>query len=194
MAIIDRPRGLRPRRTLRGQVDFNQVVVPTSALNAETIMIGDPVTIDANGHVQKWPHGAITAASTNIAGVALNVFGDDRKPFTHNQPTTGPLIPPTTNGFVGVCMDPDVIYTAQYDTSLGQSDVFGFVHTTAGSGVTALGQSGIEMAGASTASASQGAPFLIIGLADDLDPAAANNDIEVRIVAGRHQTNKFSGV
>ena len=155
-------RGFRPARTNDGAA-FRTTLYPTQARNARAIFSGDPLYL-INGRVQVWTTQA-SADAPPLIGIAGGVLDGNKRPFTHSLPSGGPFIPASTAGFVMVYDDPDTVFIAQANTSVGTSHTLQFATVSVGTPVTAAGKSGFELNVGSAVVSAAGEPFQILGLA-----------------------------
>ncbi len=185
-------RGLIPSRTMDGRQDFHILDYRVSANNLARIMRGDIVQLDANGDVQ-WVNNLTTAAQRAPIGVVAYCLGADRRPLTFNQPTRGPYILTSTDGYVGVYVDPNIIYNVQCDATASRANVGSYIGVTAGAGNTAAGYSTTQVRFADVTTTSVGHYLQIVGispdeLTDNYEGGAAGvRNLEVRF--SRHRFN-----
>ena len=190
MPDIRDPRGLVPSRTLNGHQDFHIIDYRVSANNTSVIMRNDLVILDGNGDIQK-VRSLSTAASPAPIGVVAYCLGADRRPLTFNQPTRGPYITVSTDGYVGVYVDPDIIYNVQCDGTASRANVGQYIGVTAGVGNTAAGYSNTQVRFADVTATAVGHYLQVIGLSPDeladnyQGGAAGVRNLEVRI--SRHR-------
>lgn len=185
MPSIRDARGLIPSRTLDGSMNFHILEHRVSATNLRRIMRGDIVQLDAVGDVQ-WVNNLTTVAQRAPLGVVAYCLGPDRRPLTFNQPTRGPYIETSTDGYVGVYSDPNIIFNVQADATAIRTDVGGFIGITAGAGNTAAGYSTTQVRYTDITVSATGKFLQIVGLApDELSEqyqggTAGTTNIEVR--------------
>jgi len=163
-----------------------------SANNLSVIMKGDLVQLDANGDVQKVA-SLTTALSRAPIGVVAYCMGAERRPFIHNQPTRGPFILTSTDGYVGVYVDPNIIYNVQCDATASRANVGQYIGVTAGAGNTAAGYSTTQIRFADVTATAVGHFLQIIGLSpDELADSYEGGAIGVRNLEVRISRHRFS--
>ena len=189
-------RGLIASRTLDGGRNFHIIDYRVSANNNSVIMRGDLVVLDGGGDVQK-VRSLSTAVSPAPIGVVAYCLGAERRPLTFNQPTRGPYIQTSTDGYVGIYVDPDIIYNVQCDGTASRANVGQYIGVTAGIGNTAAGYSNTQVRFADVTATAVGHYLQVIGLspdelADSYEGGAAGvRNLEVRI--SRHRFSDAIG-
>jgi len=151
---------------------------------------GDPVTLVSGHTVARYNAGG-SAASIAPIGVIRAVYNSDGRPFTHNAPSSGPILPASTAGWVEVNIDPFQTYLVNADATVVSTMIGQFVGLTANTISTAAGRSGFSVALAGAANTATNAiPFQIISISDferdtltsdGIVGGEANQDVEVRI-------------
>lgn len=157
--------------------------------NARRLFPGDPVHLVSGNTVVGFTVNAsgATAASIPILGIVRAVHDNNDKPLTFSQPTNGPFLAASTNGWAYVNEDPWQTYLVSTDGSVTSTLIGQFVKTTANTTIgTAAGRSGFSISvsgGRNTAQANN--PFQVIGIgANNLDGIASDEnfqDVEVKI-------------
>ena len=157
-------------------------------------MRGDLVTLDSNGDVQRITCNT-TVAQRLPLGVVAYCLGADRRPLTFNQPTRGPYIQTSTDGYVGVYIDPTIIYNVQVDGTVSRANVGSYIGVTAGFGNTAAGYSTIQVQSSAVAVTAIGHFLQIIGLSpDELDDSYQGNPVSnVEVIISHHGFNSKGG-
>ena len=193
MATTNNPRGLVEYRKLGSGHCNTQTrwrrVKADSASGAHQKFAGDPVVLVSGDTVARIPV-AQTAASLPILGVIRAVYNSDKRPLTHNLPSTGNFIPASTAGWVEVNEDPNQTYLCNTDATVVSTYIGQYVELTANTPNTAAGRSGfsVEVAtGTNTAAAT--VPFQIVGLGpENIDGTVAggDNNQDVEIVIYNH--------
>lgn len=188
-------RGLIASRTLGGGRNFHILDYRVSANNLRSIMRGDLVELDAQGDVQKI-QALTTVAARAPLGVVAYCLGVDRRPLTFNQPTRGPFIPTSTDGYVGVYVDPGIIYNVQCDGTASRATIGQYIGITAGAGNTAAGYSTTQVRFADAVVTAVGHYLQVIGLSpdelsDSFQGGANVRNLEVRI--SRHVFSNETG-
>ena len=187
-------RGLIASRTLGGGRNFHVLDYRVSGNNIAPIFRGDLVTLDSNGDVQKISCNT-TVAQRLPLGVVAYCLGADRRPLTFNQPTRGPYIQTSTDGYVGVYVDPSIIYNVQIDGTVSRANVGSYVAVTAGIGNTAAGYSTTQVQASGVAVTAVGHFLQIIGLSpDELDDSYQGNPVSnVEVIISHHAFNSKGG-
>ena len=201
MAVnVNDPRGFVPTRHLSGRIDFSHNLMRVSANNPTRIFIGDPVFLGADGKVRVIATSAVSVGDRAPIGVVRGVYNSDGRPLTHNLPGTGQFIAASTQAFVDVCDDPDVIFLVNADSAANQAQIGQFVRATAGPANTALGRSGFQLRMVDQTASAVGSHFQIVGVGPNeklsgLGDTAfgANQDLEV-IIVDHHYRRKYSRV
>jgi hypothetical protein len=80
------PRGLVPSRRLDGQVPGRVKLYETGGRNAAAIYKGDPVYLDTNGEIQVMT--GTSAGAPALLGVVAQIYNSNKRPLTHNLPST----------------------------------------------------------------------------------------------------------
>ena len=191
----DNPRGFVPSRHLNGRVDFSHNQYRVSGNNPTKIFVGDPVFLHSDGKVRVVETSAMSANERAILGIVRSVYNSDGRPLTHNLPGTGQFIAASTQAFVDVVDDPNVIFLVQADSATKQGEIGQYVRATAGPANTALGRSGFQIKMVDQTACAVGSHFQIVGVAplekiNGLGDGAfsANQDVEVRIA--NHMYNR----
>ncbi len=187
------PRGFVEHRHMHGSMNptirKRRVKGNGGKANARRLFPGDPVhlvsgntvvgfTVDASG---------ATAAAIPILGIVRAVHDNNDKPLTFSQPTNGPFLAASTNGWAYVNEDPWQTYLVSTDGTVLSTLIGQYVKTTANTTIgTAAGRSGFAISvsgGRNTAQANN--PFQVIGIgANNLDgivQGEGNQDVEVKI-------------
>jgi hypothetical protein len=191
-----RVRGFIPVRNLDGSNNFPTTLRPTLGKNDSAIFAGDMVFLDASGGIQRYHEAVSGGDSRPPLGVVAQVFNADRRPFTFNQPGTGPLIPTSTRGFAAVNENPHTVYTintsatANFQLHVGKLQA---IRVCAAS--TALGRSGMSLTLGTTVTG-DGHPLKLVNIAGPDEEVRvcgeANNDVEVVVVNGQWVNPWFS--
>ena len=186
------PRGFQPARHLNGETGgFRAHRYFVSANNASSIFVGDPVGINAGGGIESWRtlDASAIGAKRGLLGVVRNVLDSNGRPLTHSQPTKGHFLDASTEGYVEVIDDPDVVFVVNASATATRNLIgqlapvaFGTYNSAAG-----ISGAGIDL-GNTVTTATGNQPFQVMGIAgNELDypnafiASAANQDIEVRI-------------
>lgn len=136
---------------------------------SDLIYVGDPVRISANGTIARLVAGDVgsSAASTTpttLGVVARFVRDEAGTPRVHGLPDQHPNISLSADtDYADVYVDPGIIYQANIGVSAGASMIGQNATVSAGSRVTAAGQSGTELSLLASA-ASNEAPFKVVGI------------------------------
>ncbi len=204
MATRANDRGFRPVRHLNGRLNPSPHMRTTvnegsSGNNANSIFIGDVVYLNTSGALQSYTEAASGAETQLPLGVVANVFDANKRPFTFSQPTNGPFIPTSTEGYAMVYEDPGIIYAANCSTTARHDMVGSFCHVRVCAANTAAGRSGhgLDIDQSVTAG---GHIFKMVGISP-LDSTlesppvsgAANNDIEVLLI-NSYWSNPFRAI
>ena len=171
MGNIDRPRGFKPVRHLNGN-PWNGMAtmyyVPSS--DSTALFIGDAVksggSADASG---KYPTVTQAAAGNTIRGVVIG-FSDQPYVAVDTSDLNRKYRPASTEMYVLVVDDPDVIYEIQEDNDSNDinADMIGLAtDIVVGSGDTANGMSGIELDSSDTGTAAGQCKLLRVTNRDD---------------------------
>ena len=171
-------RGLVPVRRQDGSPPSPANRYPTGS-NTATLMLGDPVFLDANRKVQRFTGAIVSANSPACLGVIVGLLNADGRPLTH---VTEKQIQVSASAYVLVCDDPDALFEADCTASASFPATYGrFCGPAYGTRVTANGMGGAGV-GAPVVTAA-GHPFQIYSLAPtELDNVGgANNNFLVRI-------------
>lgn len=192
---INNPRGFVPVRHLHGRTSFQMTLRPTRGKNHQQLHIGDVVFLDASASkgIQRY-HSPASAAAKPVLGVIGAVYDSNRRPTTFSQPTAGPRIAVSTDGFAGVYEDPDIIFAANASATATFQHVGNLVQVRVCAPNTAAGRSGMGIDIGTTVSGA-GHPFKIFQISPldgQLDEArvsgAANQDVEVICVHHQWRT------
>lgn len=195
MPDIRDARGLIASRTLGGGRNFHVIDYRVSGNNISPIFRGDLVTFDSNGDVQRITCNTTVAQRVPI-GVVAYCLGADRRPLTFNQPTRGPYITTSTDGYVGVYIDPTIIYNVQCDGTVSRANVTSYIGVTAGVGNTAAGYSTIQVQSSTVAVTAVGHFLQIVGLSPDELADSYQGGANVRnleVIISHHGFNSKGG-
>jgi len=189
--VANTPRGFHAMISLHGDYEPHTHRYKVSADNAAAIFAGDPVVLNAGGGVQSWrtADASAVASQRGLLGVVKAVYDSNGKPLTHSQPTNGPFLDASTEGWVDVIIDPDVVYSVNASASASREMIGGYVPMAVGVDNSAAGISGIGInLGGAVASATGDEVFQVIDVSpvelnqpDLIGGAGANNDVLVRI-------------
>jgi hypothetical protein len=189
--VANTPRGFQAMMSLHGDYEPHTHRYKVSADNAAAIFPGDPVVQNAQGGVQSWRTADASALSAQrgLLGVVKAVYDSNGKPLTHSQPTKGPFLDASTEGWVDVIIDPDVLYAVNASASASREMLGQYAPMAVGTDNSAAGISGIGIDLANVVATAAGAEvFQIIDVSpgelnqpDLIGGAAANNDVLVRI-------------
>lgn len=201
MAVnVNDPRGFVPSRHLSGRIDFGHELHRVSSNNPTSLFIGDPVFLNSDGKVRRIATSAVSVGDRAVLGVVRAVYNSDGRPLTHNLPGTGQFIAASTQAFVDVVTDPDVVFLVNADSAANQGQIGQFVRVTAGPANTALGRSGFQIRMSDATASAVGSHFQIVGVGPNeklsgLGDTAfgANQDLEVLII-DHHHRRKYSRV
>jgi hypothetical protein len=187
-------RGLVASRTLEGEPPNRTKLYPTLGGNAAAVYKGDLVFLDTTGRIQVFT-GTSAAAPAPI-GVVAAIYNSNKRPFTHNLPSTPLNIPVSTAGFAAVHDDPDTVFVIEADASLQPQDVGKYATVSAGPANTAAGTSGMVLVYTEVTGTSVGHPLTIVGLApNELDElGGTSNDVEVVISNHHFRKNRARNV
>lgn len=186
------PRGFQAARHLNGNTGtFRSHKYKVSANNGSAIFVGDPVGINAGGGIESWLtlDASAIGAKRGLLGVVRNVLDSNGRPLTHSQPTKGHFLDASTEGYVEVIDDPDVVYVVNASATATRDLVGQLVPVAFGTYNSAAGISGagIDLANA-VVTGTGNEPFQVMGIAgnelewpDEYLGSAANTDMEVRI-------------
>ena len=173
MANTDRPNGLRPVRHLNGS-PWNGAVrrcyVP--ATDSTAIFVGDAVKSAGSGDSDGVPSVAQAAAGDSLRGVVvgIEVLGTDLETLYRAA---------STERYVLVCEDPDVVYEIQEDSvgnDLAATHIGNNGNVVVGSGDTTSGASGMELDSSDVNTTGTGAAQLnVLGLAQRPDNEIGTN-------------------
>lgn len=187
------PFGLRPVRNAAAGGDIpTRMYRVTTTGNTFGIFIGDPVRFNPNG-LGVIRLSANVAPNTRCLGVVAQLFDNNGRPLTFNQPTRGPFLPASTAGWAAVYDQQNITFICQVDASAAESMVGQYVTLTAANngGNTAAGTSIMQISQASVDTSVK--TFQVVGIspteAQGLGRfanaagwgAATNIDLEVRI-------------
>lgn len=190
MANVDRVNGLRPVRHLNGS-PWNGAVrrcyVP--ATDSTAIFVGDLVKSAGSGDADGIPSVAQAAAGDTVRGVVtgIEVLGTDLESLYRVA---------STERYVYVCEDPDVVYEIQEDsvgTTLAATHIGNNGNVVVAAGDTTSGASGMELDSSDVNSTGTGAAQLnILGLVQRPDnEIGANAKWEVFI--NEHEFGSTTG-
>jgi len=171
MANSNAPMGLIPRRLRNGSPwDGTMRTYHVPASNATALFIGDPVIITGTGSTDGYPDVGIATASGagRITGVVVGFR--PTAPFSPYK-----YLPASTEGYVLVVDDPDVLYEVQEDSVGGAL------------AVTAIGQNIDLIAG--TGNTNTGTSGWMI----DSSTAATTATLQMRIVELQHRADNDVG-
>ena len=190
-------RGFIPVRTLDGSNQFATVTRPTLGNNAGQIFPGDVVTI-VSGGVQSYRNATASGAAANLPlGVVARVLNTQGRPFTFNQPNSGPLIPTSTVGFVEVYENPHIVYQVNTSATAAPLNVGRFAEVRVCAPSTAVGRSGMSVTIGTVVTAA-GEAFKVYNVSTSEDEVRvsgeSNNDVEVVLVNGLWTNPYFSNV
>lgn len=184
---IPNQRGFAPVRHLSGGQTFSSVRRPLRGTNINQIYPGDPVRIDASGHIQRATLG--TAASAPWLGVVKATYGKDQRPRTHSLPENNAYAVVSSSGWVDIYEDPNIIFVVNCSASISPFKVGQFINIVINSPVTAANMSGYGVNEADCTATAIGHPLKIVRISPqdpltaNADPAGeANNDVEVLIM------------
>lgn len=173
-------RGFVPARKLGGGAAITKTY-PVSAAANDAYFLGDAVIGGANGKVRTLKN----ASTDRPLGVIVGFLDANRRPLTHNLPTTGPYLTTAQQGYALVNVDPNQTYIAEIGANVNEATTFAAAKVSAGAPNTQTGLSGQVLSG--TVSTSADSQFIIIGLApEELQPvsasAAAPALVEVKMI------------
>ena len=181
------PRGFEPAQSLGGGQFFQTRRYKVSADNGAAIFPGDLVMLGPQGGVQGWTDASAIGAMDPALGVVKALYDTNGKPLTFSQPTNGPFLDASTEGYAEVYDNPDAVFVANASASFATSNLGHFAALTVGVDNSAAGISGQGVTLGTTASSVGGHPFMVMGLAEadgfpDQEAAGArNNDVYVKI-------------
>jgi len=187
MANTDRPNGLRPVRHLNGS-PWNGAVrrcyVPSS--DSTAIFVGDAVVSAGSADADGVPSVAQATAGGAIRGVVtgIEVSGTDLETLYRAA---------STERYVYVCEDPDVVFEVQDDSvggDLAAANVGNNADIVVGSGDTTSGASGMEL-DASTA-ATTAATLNILALVQRPDNEIGTN-ARWEVMVNEHELKSTTG-
>ncbi|MCB7127950.1 MAG: hypothetical protein J3T61_00225 [Candidatus Brocadiales bacterium] len=191
---VDNPRGAWPIRRLDGSVNFRSKLyhrTASGAAAADQLFPGDIVKLTATGEPT-----LVSAGDTvhPVLGVVKGVLDANQRPRTHSLPTGNAFLSASTEGWVDIYDDPDIVYGIQIDASVLETDIGSNVDVTAGNPSTARNTSGFQ---AQTIGTGATAIFRIVGLSAfeiDGEPPGSlfggdNRDLEVLIINHAFRTN-----
>ena len=162
--MTDAPYGLQAiRNKAAGTTLRTKLYRVTASGNTQGIFINDPVRFNSAGlGVIRLSSNA--AANTRCLGVVAEVFDENGRPLTFNQPSRGPFLPASTAGWAAVYDSQQVTFMCQADASAAETLVGQYVSLTAATnGNTAAGTSVMQIrAGSADTSVKT---FQVIGLA-----------------------------
>jgi hypothetical protein len=175
MSTTDKKYGFVPVKHLTGgQIRSREYHVDSS--NGTAIFIGDLVDQEADGNIAP----AAAAAGTSVVGVAVGCKDSNR-----NAIAAGYLAA-STEGYIDVVDDPDVIFKVQEDgaggTPLAASDIGATRDHVQGTGDTATGRSAHTIDSSGTE-----AQLKIIGLHEDPNNLWGDTYTEVLVIINEHQ-------
>jgi hypothetical protein len=130
------PRGFVPVRSLGSSLGGGTRRYRTRAKNGVPIFVGDVVVaVSAATGLAVTPFVAATdgtVAAGGVLGVVQSVYDSNKKPYVFAQPTRGPYIPASTDGYVDVIIDPNQTYIACVNgtASGGMAGQYGVIDTT----------------------------------------------------------------
>lgn len=202
--MVDNPRGFVEHRNLAGRVSpITRIrrVKADGASGSHQKFSGDPVVLVSGNTIARYP-AAGTAASLPVLGVIRSILNNNKRPLTHNLPSTGHFLPASTAGWVEVNEDPHCTFLVNTDATVTSTLIGQFVDSTAGTPTTAAGRSGFSIeVGTGTNTAGATVPFQVVevgfnNLSKDtgsgLVGGEANQDVEVIIARHAwHDTNKI---
>lgn len=171
--------GFRAISTLGGSNAPVQQTYRVSAAAGNSFAIGDAVAITATGRVKPLAAGSTTTFCGVIQSLERN-SGGVPAPLTFNQPTRGPYLAPSQDGFAKVNINPYQVYEAVIDVSVSTGIIGNTVGVSVKVPVSASGRSGMSLRGASLGVVND-LPFKIIGIG----PA--------EIVSGNYETDLPAG-
>jgi hypothetical protein len=173
MANADRPNGLRPVRHLNGS-PWNGAVrrcyVPDT--DSTAIFVGDLVTSAGSGDADGVPSVAQASAGGAVRGVVtgIEVLGTNLE---------SPYRVASTERYVYVCEDPDVVFEIQEDSvgnDLAATHIGNNGDVTVAAGNTTSGASGMELDSSNVNSTGTGAATLnVLGLVQRADNEIGSN-------------------
>jgi len=149
--MANNPSGFHPVRNLDGTKNFRMTLRPTLGKNDTHIFPGDIVRFDASGGVQQAPQDATGADTALVLGVVGQCFNSDLRPLTFNQPTEGPFIRTSTEGWVGVYENPHTVFraqasaTANLETHVGKFMSYGSVDNPAPLTAAGISRRGVRL-------------------------------------------------
>ena len=190
-------RGFTPVRTLDGSNQFATVTRPTLGRNNGQIFPGDVVTI-VSGGIRSYRHATASGAAANLPlGVVARVLNAQGRPFTFNQPGSGPLIPTSSTGFAEVYENPHIVYQVNASATASPVNVGRFAEIRVCAATTAVGRSGMSITLGTVVTAA-GEAFKVYNLSSSEEEVRvsgeANNDVEVVMVNGLWTNPYFSNV
>lgn len=162
--MTDAPYGLQAiRNKAAGTTLRTKLYRVTATGNTQGIFINDPVRFNSAGlGVIRLSSNA--AANTRCLGVVAEVFDENGRPLTFNQPSRGPFLPASTAGWAAVYDSQQVTFICQADASAAETLVGQYVSLTAATnGNTAAGTSVMQIRAASADTSVK--TFQVLGLA-----------------------------
>lgn len=145
--MANAPFGFAPVRNMAAGGDLpTRMYRVTATGNTQGLFIGDPVRFNPNGVGIARVSGN-AAANTRILGVVAQMFDDNGRPLTFNQPNRGPFLPSSTSGWAAVYDSQQITFICQVDGSAAETLVGQYVSLTAATngGNTAAGTSILQI-------------------------------------------------
>lgn len=191
------PRGFVEHKRLGGSVSpiTRWYRTKREATHALAIRAGDPV-ISVSGNTVVRLGAAATAAQVPVLGIVRAVYNKNKRPFTHNLPSSNLEIAASATGWCEINVDPNQTYLVNTDGTVTSTHIGQYFEATAAAAGTAAGRSGFSIEiGTGTNTAGATTPFQIVNIgANNLGGIVGgenNQDVEVVIVTPTmRNTNK----
>lgn len=200
MASVSRLNGFRPVKTITGAPyngQANQYFVPAS--DATVIMVGDLVKLggagrDATGIATVTRAAAGDAILGVVVGIGFTGMGDSQNVPPVNDLNTPVFRRASTDRYVMVADDPNLILEAQLSSAAGytNADLGLNVNFRATAGNTTSGSSGFDVDIATKATTAT-LPLKLIGIPNRVDNVVGDPFLSVYVVANSHQLKGGTG-